>query len=296
MAEIIEMNKKETPTVDAIVEAIGAFNPDGKNGEEIFGALLAMEDEQFEVLAPIFLSEIAKSFNDTGAQLMLANAMNTQGIKYEDMAEAYNNLFKNLDSEISDETLSPIKKDFLKQMLALIINAIGETQAVTKRVVSIPIELTEDAVMPKYAHLTDAAVDLYATEDYELKPGDQVMVHTGIKMAIPNGYAVLIQPRSGLSAKTKLRICNTPGLIDAGYRGEICVLVENVDAPIYDMAHDEELGWVPLYGKTYNIEKGERIAQARLVEVPQMAFLEVKSVAEYESDRGEGGFGSSGMK
>jgi len=179
-----------------------------------------------------------------------------------------------------------------------ILNAIGETQAITKRIVEIPIALIDDtAKIPAYANVGDAAADLYATESYTIKPGEQVMIKTGVKMAIPNGYAVLIQPRSGLSAKTKLRICNTPGLIDSGYRGEICVLVENVDAPIKDMVIDDDgKATGILYGSSYTIEAGDRIAQMRLVEVPTMAFSQVESVDKYESERGEGGFGSTGMK
>lgn len=300
MAEIIELEKNE-PTeeekkaiLENVMDAISDFAPDGENGEEVFGALLSMEDEQFNILAPIFLDEIAKAYTDPSTQLLLVNIMNTQGVKYEDMVESYNTIIESLDNEIDDTILSKPKKDFLKRILVLILNSLGETQATAKRIIDIPfMKLNENAKMPAYAHVGDAAADLYALESYDIDPGEQIMIKTGIACAIPNGYAMLIQPRSGLSSKSKLRICNTPGLIDSGYRGEICVLMENVDAKIKDLVIDDDgKATGILYGSSYHIDAGDRIAQARLVEVPSMAFEEVKELGD--TDRGEGGFGSTG--
>lgn len=302
MAEdnIIEL-KKEEPTeeekkeiLESVMSAISDFAPDGENGEEVFGALLSMDDDQFNILAPIFLDEVAKAYTDPSTQLLLANIMNTQGVKYEDVVESYNTTINSLDNEIDDEMLSKSKKDFLKRILMLILNSIGETQTITKRIVDIPfMKLYENAKMPTYAHVGDAAADIYALESYDIDPGEQVMIKTGIACAIPHGYAILIQPRSGISARSKLRICNTPGLIDSGYRGEICVIMENVDAKIKDLVIDDDgKATGILYGSSYHIEAGDRIAQARLVEVPTMAFEEVEELED--TDRGEGGFGSTG--
>jgi len=95
MAEIIEL-ENNTPTEDekqeileSVIDAISAFSPDGENGQEVFATLLSMDDEHFKVLAPVFLDEINKSFNDAGTQLLLVNVMNTQGVRYEDMVDSY---------------------------------------------------------------------------------------------------------------------------------------------------------------------------------------------------------------
>ena len=141
-------------------------------------------------------------------------------------------------------------------------------------------------------------MDIYAPEEYTIPPGDTIIIPTGIKCAVPQGYALLIQPRSGQSAKTKLRIANTPGLIDSGYRDEIGVIVENIEPKIKDIEYEfNDDGSINiksvLYGDTYTITKGQRFAQMRLVEAPTAALFPVSNIGEIEGDRG-GGFGSSG--
>ena len=109
-------------------------------------------------------------------------------------------------------------------------------------------------------------------------------------MAIPEGYAVLIQPRSGQSAKTKLRIANTPGLIDAGYRDEIGVIIENIEPPFKDIDYEfDDNGEIHIksieHGLSYTIVEGQRFAQMRLVQVPKAEFVQVESVGEIGEDR-----------
>ena len=118
-------------------------------------------------------------------------------------------------------------------------------------------------------------------------------------MAIPEGYAILIQPRSGQSAKTKLRIANTPGLIDSGYRDEIGVIIENIEPPFKDIDYEfDDKGEIHiksiLHGEAYTIVEGQKFAQMRLVAVPKIAFTQVESVSEIGEDR-QGGFGSTGL-
>lgn len=300
MAEdnIVELNSstnnklEEGENINTLFDSLLQILPNFDDIEETFGALFGLDDEDFKVLSPIFLNEIEKTYNDPGASLLLASMLNSDGIKYEDLIESYNLIIKNIDDEEDD--ISLCKKDFIKRMLVIILNAVSETQALTKRIIDIPfMKLNENAKMPTYAHVGDAAADLYALESYDIGPGEQAMIKTGIACAIPLGYAMLIQPRSGISAKSKLRICNTPGLIDSGYRGEICVIMENVDAKIKDLVIDNDgKATGILYGSSYHIEAGDRIAQARLVEVPTMAFEEVEELED--TDRGEGGFGSTG--
>ena len=276
--------------VEKVNPAMGGF-------EEI-GALLALPDGQFSIIAPIFLDEMAKSINNIDDKLLLIQAMNVSGTKLEDLQQAYLKLAEAIDAQYS-EILSESKRDFLKRMIGLTYNAISEAEGVAKRIINIPIELTsENAKMPKYAHLGDGAVDLYSPADYVIKPGETVLIPCDIKVALPYGYAFLIHPRSGTSLKTKLRIANSIGLIDSQYKGVIGVIMENVDAPIKDIEYEFNENGQPIiksieHGATYYINKGERFAQMRLVEVPTAGFVQVKSVGEIGDDRG-GGFGSSG--
>ena len=172
---------------------------------------------------------------------------------------------------------------------------------------SIKLELFDEAKKPFYAHETDAGMDIYANEDITIAPGETKLIHTGLKMAIPEGYEIQVRPRSGLSLKTPLRICNTPGTIDAGYRDEIGIIMQNTSERFYtdgageihvmpdcEKNHytidskDNRKGW-------YDIKKGDRVAQIVLAKVPHIEFKEVKSIAEVQGDRG-GGFGSTGTK
>ena len=224
--------------------------------------------------------------------------MNASGTKLEDLMESYGQLVHKIDTDF-DGLMSNGKKDFLKQMLAMVYNSIGETAGIPRRIVNVPIELTsENAKIPTYANLGDGAVDLYAPADYTINPGETVVIPCDIKVALPYGYAFLIHPRSGLSAKSKLRVANSIGLIDSQYKGVIGVIMENVDAPIKDVTYEFDENNRPiitsiLHGQSYTISKGERFAQMRLVEVPTANFFQVESVAGMGDDRG-GGFGSSG--
>jgi dUTP pyrophosphatase len=99
--------------------------------------------------------------------------------------------------------------------------------------------LHPDAVIPKYVHIGDSGFDLYAIEDVIVEPGQTVKVRTGLSFEIPDGYELQIRPRSGVSAKTKLRVSNTPGTVDASYRGEVMVLVDNITPIKYNLHTDQ---------------------------------------------------------
>lgn len=140
----------------------------------------------------------------------------------------------------------------------------------------IPIKRVHpDAVIPSRAHPGDAGADLVSVESVKLAPGDRASVGTGIAIALPEGWAALVTPRSGLAAKHGIGVVNGPGLIDAGYRGEIRVLLVNHD-PV----------------ETFEIEVGMRVAQLVFIPVPGAEFSEVDDLPA--SVRGEGGFGSTG--
>lgn len=142
--------------------------------------------------------------------------------------------------------------------------------------VTLKIKKLDDSLpTPRYAHEGDAGLDLYSAQDVKLEPGRRALVSTGIAVAIPEGYAGFVQPRSGLAAKQGVSIVNTPGLIDSGYRGEVKVILLNTDLE-----------------NSVRISRGDRIAQLVIQEVPVVTLEEVGDLDG--SQRGEGGFGSSG--
>jgi dUTP diphosphatase len=128
---------------------------------------------------------------------------------------------------------------------------------------------------PSYAHPGDAGADLVAAEDVELAPGERMMVPTGIALALPDGYAAFVHPRSGLAARLGVTIVNAPGTVDAGYRGEIKVTLLNTDTR-----------------NTVRLRRGDRVAQLVIQRVERAVFHEVETLPG--SARGDGGFGSTG--
>jgi dUTP pyrophosphatase len=137
--------------------------------------------------------------------------------------------------------------------------------------------LRPEARMPARAYTGDAGYDLAAAESVMLVPGERAVVSTGIAIAVPDGYAGLVLPRSGLATRFGVSLVNTPGLIDPGYRGELMVPLIN---------HDRE--------ETFEVEVGMRIAQLVLVKAAEAQFVGVELLEESADDRGEEGFGSSG--
>lgn len=131
--------------------------------------------------------------------------------------------------------------------------------------------------IPTYAYEGDAGLDLRANETVDIAPFERVLIPTGLAIALPDGYAGFVQPRSGMALKRGLSIANTPGLIDAHYRGELKVIAINLDS-----------------SESIHIERGERIAQLVIQQVPTVRLIEVDKLDE--TDRGAGGFGSSGSK
>ncbi len=144
--------------------------------------------------------------------------------------------------------------------------------------IDVRIKRLDDTVeLPSYAYTGDAGLDLRANESVDIRPYERVLISTGLAIALPDGYAGFVQPRSGMALKQGLSIANTPGLIDAHYRGELKIIAVNLDA------HN-----------TIHIERGERIAQLVIQEVPVVTLVEVDELDE--TDRGAGGFGSSGVQ
>lgn len=260
---------------------------------EELSALLNLPEDQFMFIAPAFIEEFEKDYNILNNQLLLVQTINLTGRTLEDIEQE----FIALDSAIDDLTaLSAQKRDFLKRIVGTVYNAIANADGIAKATINVPIEYCHpDAKMPNYAHVSDSGMDVYALDEITIAPGETKLIPLGIKVAIPLGYELQVRPKSGRSLKTKLRIANTPGTIDAGYRDEVGVIIENVDPPIRDIKVDEN-GKITsiLYGSSYTIGQGEKFAQLVLAQVPKVAWYEVDSVAD-DADRG-GGFGSTGLK
>ena len=141
--------------------------------------------------------------------------------------------------------------------------------------IELPItRLREDAIVPERAYSGDAGLDLSSCERVELAPGERALVGTGLAVAIPEGYAGFVQPRSGLAARHGLSVVNSPGLVDPGYRGELRVVLLNTDTE-----------------EPFVVEPGMRIAQLVVLPVPEVELVEVDELPA--SERGVRGFGSS---
>lgn len=157
--------------------------------------------------------------------------------------------------------------------------------------VKMEVELVNGASMPFYAHPGDAGMDLRSNVDIDIAPGETKIITTGFKTAIPSGYMVDIRPRSGLNAKTPLRVAY--GTIDEGYRGEYGVIMTN-----YSPLHTKDQVWTiddkNCFG-TFHIRKGDRIAQIVMSRYVTMDLVQIDDIESVEGNRG-GGFGSSGTK
>ena len=301
---IAEEVKNEVNPITDSFEAISKIMIGDEGVEDataMFGALLSMPDDEFKDVSTILLDEINRSLNTPAERIALVAAMTAQGYTGDDLTDTFQELCNEIDTQLTD--LSQVKRDWLKQLMGSVTNAINETEGISKRYIRVPYEKChEDAKAPAYAHETDSGMDVYALEDITLAPGEQKIIPIGIKVALPAGYELQVRPKSGISSKTKLRVANAPGTIDAGYRDEIGVIIENVEPPIRSIATDfaeSPNDFIPVgaieFGRSYTIGKGQKFAQLVLSEVPKAVLYEVESVGEIGEDRG-GGFGSTGLK
>ncbi len=154
--------------------------------------------------------------------------------------------------------------------------AVGAGTVAGARTVDVLVwRMDPDLPLPAYAQPGDAGADLVTAEDVELGPGERALIRTGVAIALPDGYAAFVHPRSGLAAKHGITVVNAPGTIDAGSRGEIKVILLNTDA-----------------GRPVSFRRGDRIAQLVVQRVERVAFREVTALPA--ADRGADGFGSTG--
>ena len=291
----IFQNSTDEDKAKEIESILNTITPENGGEDEIMkaaAALLSLPDDQFALIAPTVMDTYEREMNLPDVKLALVQSLNANGSTVEDLQEEFEKLL----TAIDESDFSEIKRDFIKEIFSTILNSVSETEGIAKKFITVPIKLTSEAAkIPEYAHISDSGVDVYALEDITIHPGETKLVSTGIQVALPVGYELQVRPKSGRALKTKLRVANTPGTIDQGYRDEIKIIVENIEAPIQDITLDSE-GRVTsiLYGKDYFIGKGEKFCQLVLSDVPKINFVQVENLVDDGADRG-GGFGSTSL-
>lgn len=282
------------------IDNIKNINENQQNAIDTFAQILALPDEEFKTFSQLFLDTLEKELTDPKNISTIQIIFKNSGIDVENFVDSADDLCESLKEKYGKD-LGEDRIDFLVKMVILFKNAVRANGNLGKKIVTIQVEkCSEDTKIPTYARVGDAGMDIYSTEEVTLAPGEKKLIGTGIKVAIPEGYEIEVVPKSGIALRTGLKISNSPGTIDSGYRDEIKVIVENSEPSIKDIEYTFDNNGNPviksiLHGKSYTIEKGQKIAQIILKEVPMINFQEVKNISEISGDRG-GGFGSTGLK
>ena len=276
------------------------INENQQNAIDTFAQILALPDEEFKIFSQLFLDTLEKELTDPKNISTMQIIFKNSGIDVENFVDSADDLCESLKEKYGKD-LGEDRIDFLVKMVILFKNAVRANGNLGKKIVTIQVEkCSEDTKIPTYARVGDAGMDIYSTEEVTLAPGEKKLIGTGIKVAIPEGYEIEVVPKSGIALRTGLKVSNSPGTIDSGYRDEIKVIIENSEPSIKDIEYTFDNNGNPviksiLHGKSYTIEKGQKIAQIILKEVPMINFQEVKNISEISGDRG-GGFGSTGLK
>lgn len=282
------------------IDNIKNINENQQNAIDTFAQILALPDEEFKTFSQLFLDTLEKELTDPKNISTIQIIFKNSGIDVENFVDSADDLCESLKEKYGKD-LGEDRIDFLVKMVILFKNAVRANGNLGKKIVTIQVEkCSEDTKIPTYARVGDAGMDIYSTEEVTLAPGEKKLIGTGIKVAIPEGYEIEVVPKSGIALRTGLKVSNSPGTIDSGYRDEIKVIVENSEPSIKDIEYTFDDNGNPviksiLHGKSYTIEKGQKIAQIILKEVPMINFQEVKNISEISGDRG-GGFGSTGLK
>ena len=254
------------------MDKIKEILPIGKEFEQI-EALLMLPDEKFNQIYPDLKAQLDKVFKSKAFQEEILNQVSMIPIgNIDEEKETFYNFIEEIKNEFE---FSENKKNLLISLIEKSILTAYEMIKNPRERVNVKIEcINENAKIPQYAHPTDAGADVFALEDTTISPNTTKLVRTGIKVAIPAGYEIQVRPRSGLSLKTGLRIANAPGTIDSDYRGEVGIIMTNIGA------NDE------------TVKAGDKIAQLVIAPTPMIIWEEGK--IEDNTERGEGGFGSTG--
>lgn len=257
---------------DSVTKFLGGDNSEGSPAQ-VFIEMLKLPDEQFDQFYPVLMERLDDVFSSNSMQKQVIDNLNSNpNINLKEESQALDEIVKEIDEtwEVSDNKKNMVKT-FLNKSRDLTVSL---SENPRERIEVKVHRISEDAILPKYAHDTDAGADIYSISDVTINPNETVIVPTGLTVAIPAGYEIQIRPRSGLSLKTNLRIANAPATIDAAYRGEVGVIMNNIgDKPVL-------------------VKKGDRIAQMLIAPTPMILWKEVNELDT--TDRGAGGFGSTG--
>ena len=263
-----------------------------KESLELMGTLLVMEDEDFDKVKDSVLDAMREGVSRQENRQLYATLVKQNGFSKEQYIEELKKIDSLVDTEMPD--FSESKRDFMKQFFSICYNVIIDSFDVDKRAIQIPIEICNpEAKIPTYAHKGDAGMDVYSTIDVTIAPGETKLIPLGFKVAIPEGYELQVRPRSGFSLRTHLRVANAPGTIDSGYRDEVGIILHNCAPTIQDFGDGR--AETCLYGPSYTISKGDRIAQLVLQAVPTALFIKTSDISKIGEDR-NGGWGSTGVK
>lgn len=241
---------------------------------EQFEKIIQLPDEVFDKMYDTLIATLSDTLNSTEFQKeILANFKTIPNI---DIAAEKKEIEKLIEQIKVDDSLSENKKKFLSTLLSKAVVATLELYEVPRERITVEIQkLSDTAKLPEYAHPTDAGADVFSSEDVTIAAGETKIIKTGLKVAIPVGYEIQVRPRSGLSAKTGIRVANAPGTIDSAYRGEIGIILHNTADTLYE------------------IKTGDKIAQLIISPVPMIRWKEVATISD-DTERSTGGFGSSG--
>lgn len=282
------------------IDNIKNISENQQDAIDVFARILALPDEEFKTFSQLFLDTLEKELTDPKNISTMQIIFKNSGVDIENFVDSADDLCESLKEKYGKD-LGEDRIDFLVKIVILFKNAVRANGNLGKKIVTIQIEkCSEDTKIPTYARIGDAGMDIYSTEEITLAPGEKKLIGTGIKVAIPMGYEIEVVPKSGIALKTGLKVSNSPGTIDSGYRDEVKVIIENSEPSIKDIEYTFDDNRNPviksiLHGKSYTIEKGQKIAQIILKEVPMINFQEVKNISEISGNRG-GGFGSTGLK
>ena len=260
-----------------VLEKFDKIAPIEKDIFTQFEAIMNLPDSQFDKIYDEFNNQIKEIFNSKNFQDQVLNnlAMMPKNTDIEAEKRAMNDFIEEIRS---DDSISSNKKNLLITLIEQSVLKTLELYEVPRDRILVKVEkIHPDAIIPTYAHPTDAGADIYAVEDVTIDTETTVIVKTGLRVEIPIGYEIQIRPRSGISAKTGLRIANAPGTIDSNYRGEIGVIISNINS------HNPEV-----------IKKGDKIAQMLIAPTPMIKWVEGK--VDTNTDRGTGGYGSTDKK
>lgn len=236
-----------------------------------FFELFEMPDYKFEAMYDEMKAAIIESLNSPATRNTIVEEFRKSPVKSTDGDEEE---LQQALADVDKEDLSPKKKELLKLVIQSSTQLVREVANNPRELVPVKIQkISPDAKIPEYAHVSDAGADVYSAEDVVIGPNSTTIVKTGIKIAIPGGYEIQVRPRSGMSAKTGIRVANAPGTIDSEYRGEVGIILHNTSI------------------EPYEVKKGDKIAQLLIAPTPMIHWEEVEELDTTE--RNEGGFGST---